>query len=69
MRRNTLALSDRCGGSPAQGSDFAAATPYLNTTNGPQTRTMHISAATVNLLPGKDRAGYDPAGHQQDASR
>ena len=48
-----LAFSDWWGGSPAQGSDFAASTPYLNNGGGQQNQTVHISAATVPLLPGK----------------
>jgi beta-glucosidase-like glycosyl hydrolase len=48
-----LALSDWWAGSPAQGSDFAAATPYLNNGGGQQNQTVHLSAATVDLLPGK----------------
>ncbi|UWE11730.1 glycoside hydrolase family 3 C-terminal domain-containing protein [Actinacidiphila bryophytorum] len=48
-----LALSDWWAGSPAQGSDFAASTPYLNNGGGQQTQTVHMSAATVDLLPGK----------------
>jgi hypothetical protein len=48
-----LALSDWWAGSPAQGSDFAATTPYLNNGAGQQTQNVHMSAATVDLLPGK----------------
>ncbi|NUS11827.1 MAG: beta-glucosidase [Streptomyces sp.] len=48
-----LALSDWWAGSPAQGSDFAATTPYLNNGGGQQTHDVHMSAATVDLLPGK----------------
>nr|WSX76328.1 glycoside hydrolase family 3 C-terminal domain-containing protein [Streptomyces sp. NBC_00899] len=48
-----LALSDWWAGSPTQGSDFAASTPYLNNGGGQQTQTVHMSAATVDLLPGK----------------
>ncbi|MFF6960832.1 glycoside hydrolase family 3 C-terminal domain-containing protein [Streptomyces sp. NPDC008317] len=48
-----LALSDWWAGSPSQGSDFAASTPYLNNGGGQQQQTVHISAATVDLLPGK----------------
>ncbi|WP_329173901.1 glycoside hydrolase family 3 C-terminal domain-containing protein [Streptomyces sp. NBC_01477] len=48
-----LALSDWWAGSPTQGSDFAASTPYLNNGGGQQTQTVHISAATVDLLPGR----------------
>jgi beta-glucosidase-like glycosyl hydrolase len=48
-----LALSDWWAGSPAQGSDFAATTPYLNNGGGQQNQAVHISAATVDLLPGK----------------
>ncbi|MFI0944106.1 glycoside hydrolase family 3 C-terminal domain-containing protein [Streptomyces sp. NPDC021020] len=48
-----LALSDWWAGAPSQGSDFAASLPYLNNGGGQQTQTVHISAATVDLLPGK----------------
>ncbi|MEV6009534.1 glycoside hydrolase family 3 C-terminal domain-containing protein [Streptomyces sp. NPDC051976] len=48
-----LALADWWSGSAAQGSDIAATTPYLNNGGGQQHQTVHMYAATVDLLPGK----------------
>ncbi|HEY3479324.1 MAG TPA: glycoside hydrolase family 3 C-terminal domain-containing protein, partial [Streptomyces sp.] len=48
-----LALADWWSGSPSQGSDIAATTPYLNNAGGRQQQTVHMYAATVDLLPGK----------------
>jgi beta-glucosidase len=48
-----LAFADWWSGSAAQGSDIAASTPYFNNGGGRQNHTVHIYAATVDLLPGK----------------
>ncbi|WP_037913979.1 glycoside hydrolase family 3 C-terminal domain-containing protein [Actinacidiphila yeochonensis] len=49
----SLAIADWWSGSASQGSDIAASLSYLNNSGGQQNQTVHIYAATVNLLPGK----------------